>query len=530
MAVTTSEKNRESLPDGGSLLYTVLRYVGLAFVNALALIIVYTFARETNWGLALAIGITTVLANVIIFVPGLMPLRWMLPGIVFVCILTIYPIFYTVYTSFTNYGDGHLLTKEQAILRLEQDRFVSEDSRTYEWTIFQNDAGEFGLWLVREAQGGTEVAFAEVGEPIRALDVDDPTPPETFESYAQPPPAQRLTLITTLQSVVFGEGEDTAQVRNRTEAARPLQQRYVYDEEEDLIRDQQTGTIYYADNSVGRFQARGPEGALNPGYRVNVGWLNFDRLINDPALRGPLIDIILWTFGFALLSVFTTFVVGLFVAITLNDADFRGKRLVRSILILPYAIPAVISILVWQGMINPNIGIITVTLNEWTGFRIPWFSDASWARFAIIMVNLWLGYPYMMLISSGALQAIPSDIYEAAAVDGANPRQKFWNITLPLLLVTMGPLLIASFVYNFNNFLLIDALTAGNPPIPGTPTPAGYTDILISYTYRLAFGSGGGADYGYASAITLVIFAMVAIITLFQYRFTQNWEEVGENV
>jgi ABC-type sugar transport system permease subunit len=121
-------------------------------------------------------------------------------------------------------------------------------------------------------------------------------------------------------------------------------------------------------------------------------------------------------------------------------------------------------------------------------------------------------------------------VYEAAAVDGANPSQRFWQITMPLLLVTVGPLLIASFVYNFNNYMMIELLTRGDPPIPGSPTPAGYTDILISYTYSLAFGSNQGADYGYASAITIVIFILVAIVTLMQYRFTRSWEEVSENV
>jgi len=121
-------------------------------------------------------------------------------------------------------------------------------------------------------------------------------------------------------------------------------------------------------------------------------------------------------------------------------------------------------------------------------------------------------------------------VYEAAAVDGANPQQRFWRITLPLLLVTLGPLLIGSFVFNFNNYILIAALTAGNPPIPGSPVPAGYTDILISYTYRLAFGNNAGADYGYASAITIVIFLLVAVATIIQYRYTRTWEQVGENV
>jgi ABC-type sugar transport system permease subunit len=268
---------------------------------------------------------------------------------------------------------------------------------------------------------------------------------------------------------------------------------------------------------------------LTPGYRVFVGLDNFVNLISDQRLYGPLVDIFVWTVTFALASVLITFVAGLFMALILNDDGIPGRRIIRSLLIIPYAIPGVIGIIVWQGMLNQNLGIITNTFVSWFGIRPQWFTDPTLAKFAILLVNLWLGYPYMMLVCSGALQSIPSDVYEAAAVDGARPLQRFFKITLPLLLVTVGPLLIASFTFNFNNYLLIELLTGGNPPIPGTPTPAGYTDLLISYTYNLAFGTGAGAQYGYASAITIVIFALVAIVTMIQFRFTRQWEEVGEN-
>jgi ABC-type sugar transport system permease subunit len=128
------------------------------------------------------------------------------------------------------------------------------------------------------------------------------------------------------------------------------------------------------------------------------------------------------------------------------------------------------------------------------------------------------------------LQGIPADIYEAAEIDGAGPTDRFWNITLPLLLVAVGPLLIASFAYNFNNFNVIYLFNRGGPPIAGAQTPAGHTDILISYTFRLAFEGGRGADYAFASAITIIIFLLVASITLFNFRFTRMWEEVSENV
>ncbi|MCJ7694747.1 MAG: ABC transporter permease subunit, partial [Anaerolineaceae bacterium] len=120
--------------------------------------------------------------------------------------------------------------------------------------------------------------------------------------------------------------------------------------------------------------------------------------------------------------------------------------------------------------------------------------------------------------------------YEAAEVDGASGWTKFWNITLPLLLVSVGPLLIASFIFNFNNFNLIYVFINGGPPIPTATTTAGYTDILISYVYNLAFASGRGVNYGFASAISIFIFIFIAIMSLLQFRFTNMWEEVGENV
>jgi ABC-type sugar transport system permease subunit len=136
----------------------------------------------------------------------------------------------------------------------------------------------------------------------------------------------------------------------------------------------------------------------------------------------------------------------------------------------------------------------------------------------------------MMLVSSGALQAIPSDIYEAARVDGATPWQRFYNVTLPLLLVSVGPILISSFTFNFNNFNVIYLYNRGRPPIVGAETPAGHTDILVTYTFRLAFEGGQGSDFGLAAAITVVIFAILLVITLINFRFTRIWEEVGENV
>ena len=269
---------------------------------------------------------------------------------------------------------------------------------------------------------------------------------------------------------------------------------------------------------------------LRPGFTESIQLDNFKNFLTSPALRGPLLQLVLWNFAFAFLSLLLNFSLGLAIAVMFSDPEFPFKKLIRSLLIIPYTVPALITILIWRGMLNPELGVISRTLEGLFGWAPPWFTDGWWAKAAILLVNLWLSYPYFFLICSGALQSIPNETIEAATVDGANPWQRFRRIILPLLLVAVGPLLIASFIFNFNNFNLIYLFNAGGPPMANTPTPAGYTDILISYVYNLAFSGSRGVDYGFASAITIVIFLIVGTITLFQFRYTRMLEEVGENV
>ena len=518
-------------PDGPLALLTgqMLKLLGLAVLDAFGLLLVYAFLQNEALGMAVVLAIITISINIFIFVPQLYPLRWMSPGLALMTLLVIYPIIFTVYTAFTNYSDGHLFSKEDAIALHERRTFIPEDAPRYQWTAFvsEDDENAYALWLTRETDEGTEVIFARPGEPFEVIETDDPTPPDTYEGYRQLERRELLGALNALQSVEFGQEPDVVVVASAREAARAMQ-RYVYNPELDALEDRQTGTIYYADDTLGSFVARasGQQNELQPGYQVTVGLRNFQRFIDSPALRGPLVQIFGWTVVFAAMSVLSTFALGLFMALILDDPGIRGRKIIRSLLIIPYAIPGVISILVWKGMMNPNLGVLATQL----GIHIPWFSEPTWTQIGILLVNLWLGYPYMMLVCSGALQAIPRDIYEAASVDGANGWQSFWRITLPLLLVAVGPLLIASFTFNFNNYVVIEAFNKGGPPIAGALIPAGYTDILISYTYELAFGTGHGADYGLASAITIIIFAIVAVVTLLQFRFTGTWEEVSENV
>ena len=155
------------------------------------------------------------------------------------------------------------------------------------------------------------------------------------------------------------------------------------------------------------------------------------------------------------------------------------------------------------------------------GLSPNWFSDPILAKTMVLMVNTWLGFPYMMILCMGLLKAIPDDLYEASAIDGANFLDNFKRITFPLMIKPLTPLLIAAFAFNFNNFVMIQLLTNGGPNMIGTSEPAGYTDLLVSYTYRIAFEGGGGQDFGLASAIATLIFLLVGGLALLNLRFTK---------
>jgi maltose/maltodextrin transport system permease protein len=166
---------------------------------------------------------------------------------------------------------------------------------------------------------------------------------------------------------------------------------------------------------------------------------------------------------------------------------------------------------VFKGLFNQNFGEINAILDAVLGVRPAWFSDPFLAKSMLLIVNTWLGYPYIMILCTGLIKAIPADLYEASAIAGAKPLTNFFRITA---------LLISAFAFNFNNFVLISLLTDGRPDYLNTKLPAGQTDILVSYTYRIAF-TDAGANFGLAAAISTLIFLMVAILSLANLKLAQ---------
>ncbi|HSL28363.1 MAG TPA: ABC transporter permease subunit, partial [Anaerolineales bacterium] len=444
-------RTKSALAPEETALSKLIRLLLVVLVDAGAIwFIQNAFSRGFNQ-LAITLGVIVVMLNAIFLIPKAYPFRWMALGLSFLILFVIYPIVFTIYVAFTNYGDGHLLTKEQAIPLIEQATYLPEGGRSFSWTAFKSPNGEYALWLVNPegetflAKPGEEIVPAAPGDPGIG-EADSRGVPESIDGY------QRLnTLLAAsdreLPNIKFGaEGSRTVQISSPSLASQ-LEPRFKYDPATDTVVDQSNGAVY--NNVDGTFTTRDGK-TIRPGFRSNVGLKNFTDFATSPALRGPLVRIITWNFVFPTLSVLSTFALGLAIAIMFNDKDFPLKKVIRSFLLIPYTIPGLISIIMWRGMMNSEFGVVNRFLENFIENAPRWTTEPFWAQVAILLVNLWLGYPYFMLVSSGALQSIPSDIYEAAMIDGATGWARFRRITLPLLLVAVGPLLIASYVYNFN--------------------------------------------------------------------------------
>ena len=254
-----------------------------------------------------------------------------------------------------------------------------------------------------------------------------------------------------------------------------------------------------------------------------IGLQNFATIFRQATRSlGP---VFLWNILFAVSTVIINTFFGVFLAIFLNNRDLKFRNLYRTLLIIPWALPSIITIQVWKGFLNSNFGAINRSLALLDLPVLDWLGDVWPARGALLLVNLWLGLPFMMTATLGALSAIPEDLYEAAKIDGANAWRRVTGVTLPLLRTALVPITLTGFAFNFNNFGLIYLLTGGGPGYEGGTSTARGTDILISWAYNESFQAQGGYQYGLGSAISLLIFFITIAISLLNFRVTGALKE-----
>ena len=491
----------------------VLRWLSKGVLGLISMALIYSawivyMVGQPLFGVLLLI--VAMVSGVVFSSRRFYTLRFIVPGMITMILFVIFPIVYTIYLGFTNYGSFNLLHYDRAQQVILSSQIVDKSSSRPFSVVGSNK--EYQIYIADQSGSSgylTELvaldeALVKSGNKVVLNAQQVALQPENVLSRRD---VIQLRKALALVSIELPDGQMLKSAGLRAFAA--IKPEYELQADESIV-NQFSGKQYWPDHSIGFYvDAEGKQ--LAPGWRTHIGWGNFERIINSAGIRGPMWSIFLWTIGFAVGSVVICFAVGVALAVVLQWPHLRFRSFYRVMLILPYAVPAFISILVFKGLFNQNFGEINLILEAIFGIRPDWNTDADLARTMLLIVNTWLGYPYMMLLAMGFLQAVPADQKKAAYIEGAGALRVFFTITLPQIMPPFVPLLLAAFAFNFNNIVLILLLTRGLPDIPGTLIPAGETDILGSFTYRIAF-MDSGTQFGLAGAITLIIFALVAIM------------------
>ncbi len=506
---------------------TLLKVLLLGPLDAGAVYFAVLLSWQGSWGFLafLLLGVGGI--NFLTLSRRSYPLRYLAPGLFFLLLMVVVPVGYNIYLSFTNYSTGHILTKQEVIRLLTSREYAPTPPMRFPFHAFGTPDELYGLVLLPEE--GPRLLWPDGRlaplEGHRLEDEDGDGVPETLDGHPRLVGRQLLAHYSTLQALRVPWEGGWLRLATLREFGYFLPQ-FRYDPARDVLVDQRTGVEYRA--GTGGFYS--PEGELlEPGWYTWVGVKNYLRFFFDPAYHRAFGRVFLWNVEWAVLTVVLSFALGLALAILLNDRGLKLRKFYRSLLIVPYALPAFISVLVWRGFFNTHVGLFNQLLRNWVGIEVPWLSEVFWARFSLIVTNLWLTYPYMMLVSLGALQSIPGELYEAAKIDGAGPWKRFTRITFPLLMISIAPLLIGSFAFTFNNFTLIWLLTEGGPVVE-IGSRAGGTDILLSYAYKLAFQGARGNEYAMAAALGVIIFLIVTLISGLSFLRTKALEEISRGM
>jgi len=507
-----------------TLLTRVLQAFGaLVLLAALAMVVALHAANASGWALGLLA--LTALTGWVYLSPRLNAWRYILPGALAALLFIVVPMAYTFGISFTNYSAQHLLSFERATeVLLERGE---GDGRSLAFTLQPAGEGRQRLLLVDDdgVRYSSEPFVPGTAQrlPLRAEaagtglpeQAADPHPHRVDPRQPGPDLRPRVTELPALRQLtpVLPDGSALRLSSLRRFA---VEQPAYTREADGSLRATRDGRRLVADPAAGWW--RDADGhPVSPGLRTAVGADNYRSIFGERRFFEPFARVFGWTVGFAALNTLFTFGIGLLLAVALNWEALKGRAFYRIALFLPYAVPAFISIPVFRGLFNENLGEINLVMEILFGIRPGWFSDATLARSMVLIVNTWLGYPYMMILCMGLIKAIPGDLYEASALAGAGAWTNLWRITLPLIAKPIAPLLVASFATNFNNLTLIALLTQGAPDYLDTAVPVGATDLLASYTYRIAF-QDSGQHYALACAIASIVFLIVATLALVNLR------------
>ncbi|REJ28761.1 carbohydrate ABC transporter permease [Caldibacillus debilis] len=252
-----------------------------------------------------------------------------------------------------------------------------------------------------------------------------------------------------------------------------------------------------------------------------VGLDTFKKIFTVDIWRSTFFDVLGWTIVWTVVASTLQVSLGILMAVIVHQKDLKFKGLIRTVLILPWAVPGFVTILIFSGLFNDSFGAINNQILAFFGIDpIPWMTNAQWTKLALILMQGWLGFPYVFLVTTGVLQSIPNDLYEAATIDGASVFSKFRYITLPLILISIAPIIITQFTFNFNNFNIIYLFNGGGPAVPGST--AGGTDILVSWIYKLTMQS---SQYSLAAALTILLSTFVILISLWFFRKSRSFKE-----
>ena len=499
-----------------------VKVLAMAIATAVLVWMGYVAVLASDWVVAVTIGLILITANWVYFSRKTVAGKFLFPGSVLLVIFVIVPIVYTAWMSVFNYQTGNEITKDAAISQLHQVGLVPDQSGdTYDMVLGTSN-GQHAVLLTDQnthtASIGTEKALTQLAAGTYTLNASKIA--TVADGFVPATPAQIANANTWLTNFVVPAGGNRFVSPQGTDVAALMFEKFQFNADKTKIVDSMDNVVY-VDNGNGNFVASNDKTkVLYPGWRQFNPSENYVGLLTNPKLSGPFVGVFIWTIVFAFTTVLMMWAVGLVLAIAM-DKKIRFRGLYRAILILPYAMPSFMSILIWAGIFNRDYGAVNSIFN----IHVDWLNDVWLARGVILLVNLWLGFPYFYLISTGALQALPSDIEEAAEIDGASGSQIFWQIKLPLIFQILSPLLIASFAFNFNNFNLVYLLTRGGPVDVLNGQTAGATDLLITYAYKTAFG-GNDQNLGLACAISVIMFVIVGALSMWSLRRSRVLEEM----